>query len=108
MQFVVLMAWLCVSNALLMVPGIILWDSGERLWGILLAAGLPALRIVSRYRSRRGYYLLGYNDGPGGDATLQARWINRHDRPQWFGLIVFLEAAIIVLLIVSIITRPTA
>jgi hypothetical protein len=108
MQFVMLIVWLCLSNALLMIPGIILLESGERFWGILLAAGLPALRMVARYCSPRGYYLMGYNDGPGGDLTRHARWLNRRNHRQRFDLIMFLEAVIIALCLLSIVVQRPA
>lgn len=105
MQFVPLMAWLFLSNGLLLIPAILALESGARFWAILLAVALPLLRMVARYRSRRGYYLIGYNDGAGGDHTLHARWLNRHSHPQWFKLIMLLESLIVLLFIVSIFAR---
>lgn len=105
MRFVLLIVWLCLSNTLLMIPGILVLESGEWLWGILLAAALPALRLFRRYHSRRGYYLLGYNDGAGGDINYSASWLSRHSHPQWFELIMFLETVIIVLTVLSIFAR---
>jgi hypothetical protein len=105
MRFTLLIVWLCVSNAFLMIPGILVLESGKWMWGILLAVSLPALRMVRRYHSPRGYYLLGYNDGAGGDFNYSASWLSRRSHPQWFDLIMFLEAVIIVLTILSIIAR---
>jgi hypothetical protein len=105
MRFVLLIVWLWLSNALLMIPGILVLESGERLWGILLAAALPTLRMFRRYHSPRGYYLMGYNDGAGGDINYSASWLSRQSHPQWFELIMFLETLIIVLTVLSIIAR---
>jgi hypothetical protein len=105
-QFVVLLAWLCVSNAVLMVPAMVLAESGARVWAVALALGLPVLRIAARHRARRGYFLLGYNDGPGGDFTRRSRRITRQDQPGWFRLLLVIEVVIVVLLATSIMARP--
>jgi hypothetical protein len=97
---------LCISNAALMIPAVILLEADRPFAAYLVAAGLPALRIALRHRGHRGYYLLGYNDGPGGDATRHAQWISRFRRPQWFGLMVVVETGIVLLLLVSLIAHP--
>jgi hypothetical protein len=89
-----------------MVPAMVMAESGHYLWAAVLAMGLPALRIAARHRRRRGYYLLGYNDGPGGDFTRSSRWITREHQPQWFRLMVFIEVVIVVLLTASTMARP--
>ena len=101
MQFVVLLMWLCVSNAVLLIPAIVAAETGHVLWAVVLAIGLPALRIANRHRGQRGYYLVGYNDGAGGDFTRGSRWLSRRDQPQWFRLLVVLEVVIVALLIAS-------
>ena len=106
MQFVVLLAWLCVSNAVLLVPAILFAESGNTLWAVVMAIGLPGLRIAARHRPGRGYYLLGYNDGAGGDFTLHSRWITRQTQPQWFRLLLVIEVVIVTLLAASILARP--
>ena len=105
MQFIVLIAWLCISNAVLMIPAVVLLEYGQYLWAGLLVIGLPAARIARRFRGPRGYYVLGYNDGVGGDINRSARWINRHERPQWFTLLVAIEIIIVVILAVSMFAR---
>lgn len=106
MQFVVLLAWLCVSNAVLLVPAMVFAEAGNALWAAALAVGVPALRIAARHRPGRGYYLVGYNDGPGGDFTRGSRWITRQGQPRWFRLLRAIEVGIVILLAASILARP--
>lgn len=106
MQFVVLLMWLCVSNAVLLLPAVALVEAGNGLWGLAAAIGLPALRIAARYRPHRGYRLIGYNDGAGGDFTQSGGRLTRQRQPQRFGLLVGIEIVIVVLLVASILLRP--
>lgn len=106
MQFVVLLMWLCISNAVLLLPAVALFETGNGVWGLAAAIGLPALRIAARYRRHRGYYLIGYNDGVGGDFTRSSGRLTRQRQPRRFGLMVGVEVVIVVLLIASILLRP--
>lgn len=105
MQFVVLLAWLCVSNAVLLVPAMVLAEAGNYFWAAALALGLPALRIAARHRRQSGYFLVGYNDGPGGDFTRGSRRITRQDQPRWFRFLLVIEVVIVVLLAASVMAR---
>ena len=74
------MAWLALSNGLIVAVGMAVLESGNAGLGYLIAYGIPLARLVSRFFFK-GYYLFGRPPSESIGVTDElSRWVNWNHR----------------------------
>ena len=103
--------WMLVSNALIVVLGLLVMELGFPLVGLALTAGLVGARLWYRGRPGKGYRLLPYlgeqrsgiSIGFGSTGPLR---VTRQEHPAWFGVLFALELAILAFLVWGVVQNP--
>jgi hypothetical protein len=100
-----LMAWLFLSHGLTVALGGLALESRSHWLAAALLCGVPAWRVYRRFRSARGYYVLGHGSDAGGDPWYRGGWVSHGAQRAHFTLCLALELFVIGFLTLSVLHK---